>query len=107
MHVEYVWMPGEIEKINRPLGGAVGFYSFKTLEQAIEAYDCYRVASDVIFGSVKMWGEVVEHERGYRAQYARVDRIISGGYWGRRFRERKWQFWRPNRLARVRELYEH
>lgn len=26
----------------------------------------------VAYGAVKMWGEVVEHERGYRAQFAKL-----------------------------------
>lgn len=33
--------------------------------------------SDMVFGSLEMWGEVIEHEFGYRAQYARVRSIDS------------------------------
>lgn len=47
-----------------------------------------------VVGRVEIWGEVVEHERGYRAEYARVvaiDRVYSplGGrkYLLRRLRE--------------------
>jgi hypothetical protein len=29
----------------------------------------------VAAGTVKMWGDVVEHERGYRAQYAKIESI--------------------------------
>lgn len=33
----------------------------------------------VAIGTIKMWGEVVEHERGYRAQYAKVDSLLEAG----------------------------
>lgn len=39
-------------------------------------------ARGVVVGTVKMWGEVIEHEHGYRAQFAKVnslDRIVGSG----------------------------
>ncbi len=34
-------------------------------------------ADAVVVGTVKMWGQVIEHERGYRAQYARIASLDS------------------------------
>lgn len=34
----------------------------------------------VVIGTIKMWGEVIEHEHGYRAEYAKIntlDRVIG------------------------------
>lgn len=30
------------------------------------------ITRSVVFGTVKLWGEIVEHERGYRAEFAKV-----------------------------------
>ncbi len=41
--------------------------------------DIYRLYG-IALGTVKLWGEVVEHERGYRAQYAKIaslDEVIG------------------------------
>lgn len=38
------------------------------------------VLHGVAFGTIKMWGEVIEHELGYRAQFARlhsIDRVVG------------------------------
>ena len=43
----------------------VGIFAFKTLRQLQVCQ-----LSFYFFGEVAFWGEVVEHERGYRAQYA-------------------------------------
>lgn len=32
-------------------------------------------AIGLVTGTIKMWGEVVEHERGYRAQFAKLNRL--------------------------------
>lgn len=43
----------------------VGIFAFKTLEQTLNS----GFVKDLI-GKVALWGEVAEHEEGYRAQYA-------------------------------------
>lgn len=47
---------------------------FQVLSSDVE-FNPYRQASGVIYGTIKMWGEVVEHETGYRAEYAKVQSI--------------------------------
>jgi hypothetical protein len=37
-----------------------------------------RLATEILFGRVKIWGEVVEHEWGYRSQFARIISLDHG-----------------------------
>lgn len=59
-----------------------GIYAFKS---SVHAHDLAAYEAGpffAVYGRVALWGEVVEHERGYRAQYARVlsiDGIASHG----------------------------
>lgn len=48
----------------------------------------------VAFGSIELWGEIVEHDIGYRAQYAKIRSIefVSNGPSGE--------------LLRLRQLYQ-
>lgn len=59
MYQPYDWQPGAIE------GPADiswwGFHAFKTLRQAVSQYHCYSVHGTVIFGTVALWGDVIEH----------------------------------------------
>lgn len=67
------WKPGEpviaedigadIDGRFSPAGPPPGIYAFKDLEQV-------GVMQAPIVGQVALWGDVVEHERGYRARYA-------------------------------------
>lgn len=96
----YEWTPGAVEKADNKFPW-LGLHAFKTLRQAKAAYRCYTSNGTVVFGSVAMWGEVIEHERGYRAEYAAVHSIIKlsdfGGNW--------WRPWKWHRRARLRKLY--
>lgn len=85
-------MSGDVDKIvmtdwiwGRDIYG--GVFAWKTQEQAekhmIEVINYYRL-SDVlviaVLGSIDLWGNVVEHECGYRAEFARptsFDRIYT------------------------------
>lgn len=75
MYMDYIWQPGA-QKITdervHPLMGN-GFHAFKTLEQCRHEY----CGDNVIYGEVALWGEVYEHERGYRAECARITRFIT------------------------------
>jgi len=70
MMVDGVWMPGE------PMTGDVecaGVHAWKTKNDAV----CYATATHsaygvIVVGSVKLWGIVVEHEAGYRAEFAKI-----------------------------------
>jgi len=50
-----------------------GVYAWKTRAQAMR----YAPAQPIVIGQVRLWGEVVEHQRGYRAQFARIDRLCA------------------------------
>jgi hypothetical protein len=91
-HKDNRWIPGE------PMEGDVrkwGVYAVKEpgryLNKCIEDYDPFRNIWDkgpfdreiapycgLAVGRVRLYGTVVEHEHGYRAQYAMVDAIVSG-----------------------------
>lgn len=80
--------------IVNPIWG--GVYSFATYEQLVENelknieatrfprilnMDFSPISIDAVaIGTIKCWGEVIEHERGYRAQYAKlqsIDQVIG------------------------------
>jgi hypothetical protein len=91
-----VWPPDE------PMRGegvddynAAGVHAFKSQCDALSEYAC--TGEPMVFGTVMLWGVVIEHERGYRAEYAKVRSIdlISGVSW-----------WRERRLIRrIRQRY--
>lgn len=63
-----VWIP------NVPMEGAPhghldgpGVYAFKTRKECDD-----QVGFAYVRGTVKLWGDIVEHEKGYRAQYAKI-----------------------------------
>jgi hypothetical protein len=70
------WIPGV------PVEGDVdtwGVFAYKTRNRLFEEPICN---TPIIYGSVYLWGEIVEHKHGYRAQYASirsVDQIIGPG----------------------------
>lgn len=66
-----VWQPGA------PMTGTpgdydldtAGVYAFKTKEGMMAEFGTY---PDLIYGTVALWGKVVEHELGYRAENAEI-----------------------------------
>ncbi len=72
---DYVWHPDE------PASGDVrtcGIYSCRDVIRSKEEY-WYSVGSaSLLFGKVKIWGEVVEHEAGYRSQFGRIVSLDYG-----------------------------
>lgn len=55
------------------LSNEFGIHGFKTLALAMEYLDgiSFTVSlASSCFGMVSLWGKVIEHEKGYRAQYA-------------------------------------
>lgn len=97
----FIWDPeavikGDIDKIvvdrfpfNSPIyGGTYSFASFKELLPELDGIDRWTLPTPIMFnnsfgimalgvaiGTIKCWGEVVEHEKGYRAQYAKLQSI--------------------------------
>jgi hypothetical protein len=73
---DYVWHPDE------PAFGDVrtyGIYSFREVIRSREEYG-YDPGVDgpLLFGKVKIWGEIVEHEEGYRSEFGKIASLDSG-----------------------------
>ncbi len=73
---DYVWHP------NEPASGDIGMhgiYSFRDVIRSREeyGYDSGTNAS-LLFGKVKIWGEIVEHEAGYRSQFGKIVSLDYG-----------------------------
>ena len=67
------WEPGEIKKADqKPSASQFGIFAHKQPEQVFEQE---HKRWDVV-GSVLLWGDVVEHENGYRAEYARPHEML-------------------------------
>ena len=78
------WAPGEPMKAEpHHLKEGLGVYSFKERSKCIEEFGGEWVSypEGVAFGTIQVWGEIVEHETGYRSEYAAVLSIdyIRGG----------------------------
>src|SRR5215831_11572018 len=74
---DYVWQPDE------PASGDVrthGIYSFRDAIRAKYEYTSTTSVDDgpLLFGQIKIWGEVVEHEVGYRSQFGRIVSLDYG-----------------------------
>lgn len=74
----FQWLP------NTPVDGDVragqGVHCFKTMASARRKAESMELCLGIIrvplaVGSVEIWGEIVEHEHGYRAQYASIRSI--------------------------------
>ncbi len=73
---DYVWYP------DKPASGDVrtyGIYSFRDVIRSKEEYG-YDPGVDgpLLLGKVKIWGEIVEHEAGYRSQFGKIVSLDYG-----------------------------
>ena len=72
----YAWHPDE------PASGDVGthgIYSFRDVIRSGGEYGYYPgTIGTLLFGKVKIWGEIVEHEQGYRSQFAKIVSLDYG-----------------------------
>jgi hypothetical protein len=73
---DYVWYP------NRPASGDVrthGIYSFRNVVRSRDdyGYDPGTI-EQFLFGKVKIWGEIVEHEAGYRSEFGKIVSLDYG-----------------------------
>ena len=71
---DYIWLP------DQPASGDVkkhGVYSFRHVIRSIEEYS-YNTRGVLLFGKVKIWGEVIEHEAGYRSQFGKIISLDYG-----------------------------
>lgn len=69
---DYEWMPGVSATGDVK---SYGIHAFK-YECDVYAYSAefhaINITRSLVFGTVKLWGEIVEHERGYRAEFAKI-----------------------------------
>jgi hypothetical protein len=66
---DYVWDP------DKPASGDIrrhGIYSFRHVIRSTEEYSYSVGHATLLFGKVKIWGEIVEHQNGYRSEFAKV-----------------------------------
>ena len=73
---DYVWHPDE------PASGDVqthGIYSFRDVIRSNDQYGYTSVTDGpLLFGKVKIWGDVVEHEAGYRSEFGKIVSLDYG-----------------------------
>jgi hypothetical protein len=76
---EHEWIPGQL--MTGDVRGEYGVYAFKdpiyarnyaVRERREAVYYAWLTPPRVVFGSVWLWGEIIEHEYGYRASFAKV-----------------------------------
>src|SRR5438046_3517255 len=71
---DYIWHPDE------PASGDVrthGIYSFRYVIRSNEEYG-YRNDGTLVFGKIRIWGEIVEHEAGYRSEFGKIVSLDYG-----------------------------
>lgn len=67
---ERIWAPEEKMSGKPSDNGMDGIWAFKDKGRAIKKM--LETSTSSVYGSVKLWGKVVEHELGYRAEYAKI-----------------------------------
>lgn len=97
------WAPGEPMKATPDhLKSGLGVFAFKDMSRCIGEFgdEYYNSAGmGIAFGTIHIWGEIVEHELGYRAEYAVVRSIdFVRGVASR--------IWHPEYVTDLRELYK-
>jgi hypothetical protein len=75
MAVDDVWLPGEpMTATNVREDNASGAHAFKTYQQAVDYVHPYE---NWAIGRVKLWGQIIEHEIGYRGEFSKPIEIIT------------------------------
>lgn len=67
---DYAWLPGEVEEGTPGDHDGAGIWAFKTRRRAISKL--IETSAPHVWGSIRMWGSVVEHSEGFRATKARI-----------------------------------
>jgi hypothetical protein len=88
-------MQGNVNERAAEANRYAGVYSFKNRRNAlsefiagtndlrIHPHHAEHNTVGLAFGTVKLWGEVVEHEHGYRASFAKPASIDETYYYGK------------------------
>jgi hypothetical protein len=72
---DYTWHPEE------PAWGDVrthGIYSFRGVISSKQEYGYPGGIGPLLLGKVKIWGEIVEHEAGYRSEFGKIVSLDYG-----------------------------
>jgi hypothetical protein len=83
--VSYTWRPGVFERSSsRPQRDHdsrryenAGYHAFRDIEHAEREEAMYMRGWPCVLGSVAMWGEVIEHQHGWRSEYAAIRSIVK------------------------------
>ena len=83
---QFYWQPGVVAEGN-PASG-YGIHPFKKRDRMLDHafLTDHAPNEDLVYGEVALWGDVIEHEEGYRASHAKIRSlglvIIRNTYWG-------------------------
>lgn len=84
-----VWVPGRpvygnvdevISSYHQILGGVYSYLTSAGLAHELLYWPRVAPGRALVAGTIKMWGEVVEHREGYRAEYAKVHSLRAVVY---------------------------
>jgi hypothetical protein len=77
-----VYIQGYVWPLDEPARGDVrthGIYSFRDVIRCRVDYGyALGTAGPLLFGTVKIWGEIVEHDAGYRSEFAKIVSLDYG-----------------------------
>lgn len=84
--VDVIWPPdepmtlGAAPQLPQGLENGGGVHAFKTRAEAIRNYKHRKEPQ--AYGTIALWGEVIEHERGYRAEFGKILSVdhVAGVY---------------------------
>lgn len=71
------WPPVPYKSPNGVHEESAGFHAFKSMRDVEFEYVPCDADDAVVYGQVKLWGTVYEHQFGYRAEYARIHRLME------------------------------
>ena len=78
VYTDFVWKPGDIAEGAPGDDPHAGIYAYKSV---LELHNYGSPDARHVSGTIDMWGEVYEHTRGYRAQYAAIASIDDSPYY--------------------------
>lgn len=91
----HFWAPKETMSGDAKDYNGLGVHAFKTMTLALDNY--YDSFVSQVFGSIYMWGDVIEHKHGWRAEFAAIrslDLLLP-----------RYRLWSGRRLVKLRKLY--
>src|SRR5262245_18503951 len=78
-YIPYTWRPGVFERSSPAQIGCCnpGYHAFREKEQAERKASMHVYWSPLVIGFFAMWGEVIDHQHGWRSEYAAVQSITK------------------------------